>query len=220
MDHDHNMDAPAAMDASASINQFAQSYMANMARLLEAIDVEPISQLIQAIDHAAEQGKRIYIIGNGGSASIASHFANDLAVGTRSPAHPPIRAMSLTDNAALLTAIGNDFGYEHVFASQLEPLAEAGDVLIAISCSGNSPNILKAVRIAKARKLLTVGMTSFTGGELAQEADLQIHIPAETGSYGPAEDGFAVVEHLIYTHFKTSRQSAVEESPSLIKRVG
>src|SRR6185369_2467294 len=110
-------------------------------------DSGAIAKFIEILLQARERHARIYFIGNGGSAATASHFANDIAIGTRSWAKP-FRAISLTDNVAILTAIGNDYGYTEIFVAQLKAVMEPNDVVVAISASGNSPNIIEAVRYA------------------------------------------------------------------------
>jgi D-sedoheptulose 7-phosphate isomerase len=138
----------------------------------------------------------IFFIGNGGSAATASHFANDLQIGTRSP-DLPFKAISLSDNQAIITAVGNDFGYEEIFSKQLEALMEKGDLLVAISASGNSPNIVKGCLVAKQKSCLVVGLTGFDGGQLKKLSNLNIHIPSQKGEYGPVEDLHMIVNHLI-----------------------
>ena len=148
-----------------------------------------------------ENNKTIFFIGNGESASTASHFVNDISLGSRQ-FEKPFRAISLCDNQAVITAIGNDDGYENIFLQQLQTQAKAGDVLVAISASGNSPNIIKAINWAKDNDLTTVGLSAFDGGMLAKLSNLNIHVPTKIGEYGPAEDLHMVICGLVGSFFR------------------
>jgi D-sedoheptulose 7-phosphate isomerase len=176
--------------------QFAEGYTAYFGTLLQGLDGNAVARVIAAMVQARERGKTIFFIGNGGSAATASHFANDVAIGTRC-ASKPFRAISLTDNQAIITAIANDDGYEHIFVKQLEVLMQPGDVLVAISASGNSPNLVAAVEYARARGNHTIGFTGFDGGKLKQRCSDFIHVPTERGEYGPVEAVHAFLVHLI-----------------------
>ncbi|MBF0181768.1 MAG: SIS domain-containing protein [Magnetococcales bacterium] len=175
---------------------FARAYLEHLGRVLAAIDPEEIARFTATLLDARERGATIFFIGNGGSAATASHFANDLGVGTRC-LERPFRALGLTDNHAVVTAIGNDFGYHDVFARQLRILGKAGDVLVAISASGNSPNLLEAIEQAKKMGIKSVALTAFDGGRMRQMADEGIHVPTEKGEYGPAEDAHMILDHLV-----------------------
>lgn len=175
---------------------FAGVYFEYLSSILKGIDTGEIGQFIQTLLDARERGATIYFIGNGGSASTASHFANDLAVGTNSY-DIPFRVISLTDNQAIITALGNDFGYEEIFVRQLRVLGKAGDVVVAISASGNSPNIIRTFDYAKSAGIKTVAITAFDGGKMKQMADEGIHVPTAPKEYGPAEDAHMILDHLI-----------------------
>ena len=145
---------------------------------LSLVNEDEIEQLIQLILTKYDEDKNIFIIGNGGSASNASHFAQDLAKGVRKDVNTNkrIRAISLVDNVAFITALGNDDGYNTIFEQQLRTYANNGDVLIAISGSGNSPNIIKAADWANNNDVLTVGITGYDGGVLKQKCKRSIHV--------------------------------------------
>ena len=175
--------------------QFSRSYLEYVCEVLRAIDVDEIAAFVHTLLEARARGAAIYFIGNGGSAATAAHFVNDLAVGTNCAR--PFRAFSLCDNQAVITAIANDFGFEHVFSRQLQVLARPGDVLIAISASGNSPNLLRAVEYARRSGIRTVGITAFDGGQLRKLADQSVHVPTGPKEYGPAEDAHMVLDHLL-----------------------
>ncbi len=178
---------------------FARGYLDYLGQIIAALDEHAIAAFIDTMLAARERGARIFFVGNGGSAATASHFANDIAIGTRS-AEKPFRALSLTDNTAMITAIANDDGYDEVFVQQLQGLLAAGDVVVAISASGNSPNVVKALEYAKAKGAATVALTGFDGGRLAKIADQRVHIPTNPGEYGPAEDGHMILDHLVGTY--------------------
>jgi D-sedoheptulose 7-phosphate isomerase len=176
--------------------EFSRRYLAYLSEVLRTIDVEEIAAFARTLLDARERGASIYFIGNGGSAATAAHFANDLAIGTYAVKRP-FRAISLCDNQAIVTAVANDFGYEHVFSRQLQVVAKAGDVLVAISASGNSPNLLRAFEYARQNGIRTVAITSFDGGKMRPMADQGVHVPTAPKEYGPAEDAHMVLDHLL-----------------------
>jgi D-sedoheptulose 7-phosphate isomerase len=184
---------------AASPLDYARGYSAHLQSLLQKLDLAAVSRFIDTIIDARNRGARIFFCGNGGSASTASHFANDIAIGTRS-SHKPFKAIALTDNNAVMTAIANDFGYEHLFTKQLEMLMEPGDVVVAISASGNSPNVVNALALAKSRGNITVALTGFEGGKMRQMADVVVHIDTAKGEYGPVEDLHMFLNHLVGTY--------------------
>ena len=175
---------------------FAEAYFDYLTSVLKTIDTREIGQFIETLLDARERGANIYFIGNGGSAATASHFANDIAIGTNSY-DKPFRAVSLTDSNAIITAVGNDFGYEEIFVRQLRVLGRAGDVVVAISASGNSPNLIRAFDYAKSIGIKTVAITAFDGGKIKQMADEGVHVPTAPKEYGPAEDAHMVLDHLV-----------------------
>ena len=179
-----------------SVEAFGLAYFNHLNSVLKNIDMQMVTDMVDALLAARERGSKIYFIGNGGSASTAGHFANDLSVGTRQN-EKPFKAISLSDNVSILTALGNDIGYEHVFSRQIELLGDADDVVVAISASGNSPNLVNGIEAAKRLKMQTVAFTSFDGGAISTSAEICVHVPAGKGEYGPAEDGHLILNHLI-----------------------
>jgi D-sedoheptulose 7-phosphate isomerase len=175
---------------------YARGYLRRLTAVLGALDLEEIACAAEAMWRAREEGRRIFFLGNGGSAATASHFANDIGLGTRSGG-APFKALSLTDSSAILTCIANDHGYDRVFVEQLRIHMEPGDLVIAISASGNSPNVLAAIDFARQRDNITIGLTGFDGGELRRRAHLAIHVPTEGGEYGIVEDAHMVLDHLL-----------------------
>ena len=176
--------------------QFALSYIDYVASVFKAIDSREIEQFVQTILDARRSGVTLYFIGNGGSASTASHFANDLSFGTHSY-DLPFRVFSLTDNQPAITAIANDYGYEEIFSRQLAVYGKEGDVVVGISASGNSPNILSAFSWAKKSGVKTVALTAFDGGKMREVADENVYVPTELKEYGPAEDAHMMLNHLV-----------------------
>jgi D-sedoheptulose 7-phosphate isomerase len=181
---------------SADAAEFARGYLRYLAEILEQLDADAIAAFVDELMDARARGARIFFIGNGGSAATASHFANDIAIGSRTW-EKPFRAISLTENTAVVTAIANDDGYDEIFTQQLRAQMGNGDLVVAISVSGNSPNIVGAVEFAKDRGARTVGLTGFSGGRLAELADVNLHVPTEPGEYGPAEDVHMIFDHLV-----------------------
>ena len=180
---------------------FAKAYADYLGDLFKTLDFGKVAEFMSVVLAARERGSRVFFVGNGGSAATASHFANDFAIGTRCP-EKPFKAVSLTDNVAQLTAIGNDEGYEQLFVKQLEVLMEKGDVVVAISASGNSPNVVKALEYANARGNHTVALTGFvTGGRIAEIARTVIHVKTRPAEYGPVEDVHMFLDHLMGSWF-------------------
>jgi D-sedoheptulose 7-phosphate isomerase len=175
---------------------FADGYLTYLTEILAALDRDAIAVFGRELLAARARDARIFFLGNGGSAATASHWVNDL---TRWRGKP-FRALSLTENVALLTAVANDYGYEHVFRQQLENLMSPGDVVVAISASGNSPNVVEAIEYANAGGAVTVGLTGFDGGRLRQLAQIVVHAPTNAGEYGPAEDVHMILDHLVTSY--------------------
>jgi len=179
---------------------YAKKYFERVVSVIREISIEEVALFGDVLDNAKVAGKTIYFIGNGGSASTASHFANDLAIGVKGDSKP-FKAISLCDNLSKITAIGNDYGYGDIFSRQINVFACEGDVLVAISASGNSKNIIKAVETAQEKGMVTVGLTSFSGGKLREIADVCVHVPTKVGEYGPAEDAHMILDHLVSSYF-------------------
>ena len=178
---------------------YLKAYINYAGQLLESLNLDIVEAVVDTLAGAYRRGNTIYIVGNGGSASTASHFATDLSFGTRTPNRPLIRAMSLTDNNAVLTALSNDYGYPEVFHKQLEVHFRDEDVLIGISASGNSENVIRAVGLANQRGGVTIGLVGFDGGRLKEQCQLCIHLPSLPGDYGPVEDAHLAITHMIAT---------------------
>jgi len=175
---------------------FAKKYFKYLSKVLQSISVTEIEVFIKSLLEARKTGASIFFAGNGGSAATASHFANDIAIGTNDY-NIPFKAISLSDNNTILTALGNDFGYDEVFSRQIQVLGKKGDLIVCISASGNSPNLIKAFSSAKSIGIKTIAITAFDGGKMKKLADEGIHVPTEQKEYGPAEDAHMVLDHLV-----------------------
>ena len=172
-----------------------EAYLSGLQAMLEQLSRDDIRAVVGALERAWRARRRIYIIGNGGSAATASHMMNDLNKMTRVPGQDRVMAIALTDNVPLMTAMANDQEFADVFTEPLLNLMEAGDVLIAISTSGNSPNIVKAAHLAKDVGATLIGLCGVPGGQLAEMADLRVGIPAPL--IGQQEDGHLILNHVI-----------------------
>ena len=185
---------------SQSGKDYVKRYASYLSELLRNLDVEAIEKTIAVFQKARADGKIIFFVGNGGSAATCSHFAEDLAYGTWTEGKKSFRVLSLADNTAYITAVANDQGYENVFLRQLQNHFSAGDVLVAISASGNSPNVIKAVEYANSNEGITIGMVGFDGGKLKDICHHCCHVKTIKGAYGPVEDTHLVLAHIISTY--------------------
>jgi D-sedoheptulose 7-phosphate isomerase len=172
-------------------------YIQQVNTTLDSVSENEIEDFINFLLDAYYNDKFIFIIGNGGSAANASHLAQDLAKGTRLTENQEkrIKAISLTDNISFITAQGNDEGYESIFVQQLRSFARPGDYLVAISGSGNSPNIIKAVEWANNKGVKTIGITGFDGGKLRKIANHSVHV--NLNEMCTAESIHSVIFHYI-----------------------
>ena len=170
-------------------------YLVELVRTLRDFDQDAIWAVTNVLFHAWESGTKVFIIGNGGSAATASHMANDLNKFTIIPGKKRFKAIALTDNVPLMTAWGNDDSYESIFSEQLTNLLDEGDVLIAISASGNSANILKGVQIGRELGAVTIALTGDTGGKLRHMVDYCVLAPSP--NIGPQEDCHMILDHII-----------------------
>ena len=171
-------------------------YLKQEAELLARIPRQPLAQLALILADARRDGRRVFLFGNGGSAATASHFVVDLVKGAAAPGKPPFKAVCLNDSVPTLTAVANDYSYDSVFATPLAALAGPADVAIAISGSGNSPNVLSAMAVARDLKLIRVGLTGFSGGKLKDAVDLAIIVPSD--SMQMIEDVHLVILHAVF----------------------
>lgn len=175
--------------------KIVDKYLKDIKSTIDQIPVDRLDEVIEILHNARIHYKHIFIMGNGGSASTASHFVCDLAKNTRKNGWPEFRVIGLTDNMAIFSAYANDEGYEKVFSQQLNNLLQPGDVVIAISGSGNSANVINAVEFANRRGAITIGFTGLTGGKLKNLAQYVLHVP--NYRIDEVEDIHMMLEHMI-----------------------
>lgn len=189
---------------SQNAGEFAHKYFNYLKQVLDSIPPESIDKLIEEFEHARASGNTIFVIGNGGSATTATSMANDIGfdVIKKSGTDKPFRVLALTDNTSVITAIANDVGYEDVFLNQLKIHYHRGDRLLAISASGNSPNVVVATEWVKKQGGRVIGFVGFTGGKLKEISDVVVHVKAEAGEYGPVEDAHLVLNHILAHWFQ------------------
>lgn len=186
----------------------AREYFNQLQKVAARMPFAKIEEAIAALALACRKGHTVYLYGNGGSAALASHLACDLGkgVGHYSPG-PRFRAISLVDNVSTMTAWANDSSYEDVFAEPLSNLVEPGDIAFAISGSGNSPNVLRALRVARAAGARTIGLTGFEGGRMKALCDICVVVPSDNMQI--IEDLHLSIAHTVFTVIVNQRKNAV-----------
>jgi D-sedoheptulose 7-phosphate isomerase len=175
-------------------------YFAEVEQMLRSISLTHLHRVFLLLQEAYRNRRRIFIMGNGGSAATASHFALDLAKNTIFAGAPRLKAISLTDHVPLITAWSNDTAYEYVFAEQLANMIEPGDVAIGISASGNSPNVINALRFAKASRASTIGLLGAEGGKIKDMVDAYVLAPGQ--NIEQEEDGHLILAHVITRYMR------------------
>jgi len=182
---------------SGDFAAYDKGYFRRMAELCEQVDLGAVGRAADALDKARADGAALYFIANGGSAAIASHWVNDLLVGAQLGDKPGFRAYCPSDNSSSVTAIGNDSCFENIFAAQLRVQLKPGDVVYAMSVSGNSENIVRGLQAAREKGAVTIGVAGMGGGRMLELCDIAVHLPCTADEYGPVEDMFSILEHLI-----------------------
>jgi len=175
--------------------KWIETYLSELKRVLDALPRDTIERIARTLLDAYERDAQIFVLGNGGSASTASHWACDLGKGTAVPGKRRLRLISLTDNVAVMTAWSNDVSYADVFVEQLKNLLNPDDVVIGISASGNSENVLRAIRYARDMGAQTIGLCGFGGGQLAGMVDIPLVV--DSHDYGQVEDAHLVIDHIL-----------------------
>lgn len=190
-------------------------YFGTVQDLLNNVPFDAVDAVVDTLMKANHNRKTIFICGNGGSAATATHFGCDLAKRTIVPGQPRFRVVALTDNISIMTAVANDISYDRIFAEQVIPLVNPGDVLIGISGSGNSRNVLEAVAAAHEGGAITIGFSGYDGGKLAQTVDISVHIPSF--NMAMVEDVHLMLEHAICERLLAMQKDAaqLEASPAL-----
>jgi len=198
-----------ALKSIFSSSDSAAGYMARysdlMATMVKSLDPDKCAELATLVERCAENRKTIFVMANGGSSAVASHFVNDMSVNSIVAGRRGFRVVSLTDNVESITAVANDSGYENIFSYQLQCMMEPGDLVIGLSVSGNSENIIRAIEYANAHDADTVGICGFDGGRLASASRLLLHFPSSRDEYGPVEDMFSVVFHAVSGYLTQKR---------------
>lgn len=180
-----------------SVHDLLDAHAKSLQSLISSLDLAAIEQVAEILDARCQQGNAIYCVGNGGSAATASHISADLSWGRRMGGEKRPNAISLVSNAPLLTALGNDAGYDNVFVEQMIGPFREGDVVVAISASGNSENVLRAVQFANEHGGSSVGMTGFDGGKLMDLSQTCVHVATPPGMYELVEDAHHAVCHML-----------------------
>ena len=178
---------------------FAAEYKSNLFRALDSIDLGKVDELIGVFAKARDEGRQIFVCGNGGSAATANHLACDIVKGCSYGRDKRFRIIALSEQIATMTAYANDVGYEHVFVEHLKNFANSGDVVMILSGSGNSPNVVKALDYANEAGCYTVALTGRDGGKAAPLAKLNVHVSDD--HMGRIEDGHMIVCHMLAYHF-------------------
>lgn len=181
---------------SEPAEELIDSYRHRMSASLESFDFATILALVREIQLVREKGRTVFIAGNGGSAATSNHLALDWMLGTKLT-NPPLRVISLSESVASITATGNDLSFGDVFARQLEALSEEDDLLVIISASGNSPNLVKLSEVAQRKGCRIAALTGFDGGKLANIADVSVHVTTADGDYGVSEDLHLMIGHIV-----------------------
>ena len=197
-------------ESSDSAADYATKYLGRVTELFTQVDPDAVAKTVAAIERAGLQGKTIYCIANGGSAAVASHLVNDLSPNSLAAGQPGLRSFSLTDNIESVTAVANDAGFENIFSYQLQANMTPGDVVIAMSVSGNSDNVVRGVQYANDNGGYTIGWCGFDGGRLAEMCNVVVHVPTTPDEYGPVESIFAHIAHIVsgYISMKRGRKLA------------
>jgi len=192
-------------DNAGSLEAYAKGYVNRMSEVLNALDIDAVVKATEIIEACAEKNQTFFIMGNGGSGAVGGHWVNDLSANTVVEGKPGFRVMSLTDNAFSITAIANDASYEEIFSIQLKANMRPGDVVMGLSVSGGSPNIVKGIEYANENGAYTIGCSGFNGGRLKELSHLSIHMPSSKDEYGPVEDMFSVIMHIVQSYIAMNR---------------
>jgi D-sedoheptulose 7-phosphate isomerase len=185
------------MDRKETLQIYFDNYKFRLNSLLNLVDVNDFEKVIATLVTAFKKGQTVYVCGNGGSAATASHLQADFSFFVRyfTKFRPKVRA--LTDNVAMITAVGNDTSFHDIFVEQMKGNFEKGDVIICISASGNSENVIRAAQYAVDHGGSSIGFIGFMGGKLKEVCTLSLYTPNPKGDYGPIEDLHMIYDHII-----------------------
>ncbi|MBK0380691.1 D-sedoheptulose-7-phosphate isomerase [Mucilaginibacter segetis] len=194
------------MERTDLLKDYLQDYVGRLTDILNKIDPEKLGQVVTTFIDAFKSGNTIYVVGNGGSAATASHMQADFRFFVRYFSKFRPKIVALTDNMPMITAIGNDNNFEDVFVEQMRGQFVAGDVLIAISASGNSPNLVKAAEYANELGGKTIAFVGFLGGKLNEISTVPLYTPNPKGDYGPIEDVHMILNHIIVNYLSKDEE--------------
>jgi len=194
------------MDRKTALKNYFNDYRTRLNRLLDQVNLNDLEKAIDIIVNAFKKGKTVYLCGNGGSAATASHMQADFSFFLRyfTKFRPKVRA--LTDNVPMLTAVGNDTCFYDIFVEQIRGVFEKGDVIICISASGNSENVIRAAQYANENGGTSIGFTGFSGGKLKEVCNCTLYTPNPKGDYGPIEDLHMIYDHLIVNYLSEDEE--------------
>jgi D-sedoheptulose 7-phosphate isomerase len=190
----------------------ASEYLRQFEDVLRQVDLDALGRIVALLQAARDASGTVYVAGNGGSAATASHWANDLCKATKVSGRTFMRVICMSDNVSLVTALANDEGYERVFSGQLENFGDSDDVLVVISASGNSMNLIDAVDLARERGLVTIALLGFDGGVLKERVDEYLWLPTSLGEYGLVESGHSVLCDILTTCLMKDRTAVADVS--------
>jgi len=194
------------MERTSLLKNYLQDYVGRLTDILNKIDPEKLGEVVTTFIDAFKSGNTIYVVGNGGSAATASHMQADFRFFVRYFSKFRPKIIALTDNVPMITAIGNDNNFDDVFVEQMRGQFVAGDVLIAISASGNSPNLVKAAEYANELGGKTIAFVGFLGGKLNEISTVPLYTPNPKGDYGPIEDVHMILNHIIVNYLSTDEE--------------
>lgn len=201
---------------SENIEDFSSSYFDYLLQLLNSLDLKAIAEIAVEMEKARMNKNTVFVIGNGGSAVTATHMANDFGTDIlkKSGTDIPFCVHALTDNTAVMLAVANDDGYDRLFVNQLRIHYRPGDKLLAISASGNSPNVVVAAEWVKERGGVVMSLVGFDGGKLKELSDIVVHVKSNRGEYGPVEDIHLILNHLLanWLQYKVSAETQAGQS--------
>ena len=184
------------VEASPASSAILDAYRSRLVKAIGGLDMQTVSDFVSMLLAVRRGGGTVFVAGNGGSTSTASHYVVDWMLGT-GIVNPPLPVIALADNLSGVTATGNDLDFDSVFSRPLSTLGKKGDLLVVVSASGNSPNLLSAANQARSAGISIASLTGFDGGALKKIADVAVHVPTTMGDYGVAEDIHLMVGHMV-----------------------
>ena len=194
------------MERKEKLSSYLENYKTRLNVLLNLIEIDVLEQVVACMTNAFKNGNTVYVAGNGGSAATASHMQADFSFFVRHFTKFRPKMIALTDNVSLMTAIGNDNAFEDIFVEQMKGHFSKGDVLISISASGNSANVIKAAELANELGGTTIAFVGFQGGKLKEVSKIAMHTPNPKGDYGPIEDLHMIFGHLIVNYLSEDEE--------------